>query len=169
MSLVQIENVSKVYTLGEQQVQALGDITLSVEEGEYLAIAGPSGSGKSTLLNLIGCIDTPSRGKILINGHDVGGRTANQLADLRARTIGFIFQTFNLLPVLTAAENVEYPLLQIKELSATGAEQSCQEISRHSRPGQIRAPSSERTQRRTAPASGDSPRFGDAAENNTCR
>jgi putative ABC transport system ATP-binding protein len=117
MSLVQIENVSKVYTLGEQHVQALGDVTLSVEEGEYLAIAGPSGSGKSTLLNLIGCIDTPSRGKIFINGHDVGGRTADQLADLRARTIGFIFQTFNLLPVLTAAENVEYPLLQIKELS----------------------------------------------------
>lgn len=119
MSLVQIENISKYYTLGQQQVQALGHITLSIEEGEFLAIAGPSGSGKSTLLNMIGCIDTPSRGKIAIDGHDISGRTPDQLADLRARTIGFIFQTFNLLPVLTAAENVEYPLLQIKELSAT--------------------------------------------------
>jgi len=114
-----MENVFKDYKLGQQQVQALSDITLTIEEGEFFAIAGPSGSGKSTLLNLIGCIDTPSRGKISINGHDVGGKTPDQLADLRARTIGFIFQTFNLMPVLTAAENVEYPLLRIKELSAT--------------------------------------------------
>ena len=78
----------------------------------FLAIAGPSGSGKTTLLNLIGCIDTPTRGKIYIDDRDVSGKTPNELADLRARTIGFIFQTFNLLPVLTAAENVEYPLLQ---------------------------------------------------------
>ena len=118
MSLVQVENVFKDYKLGQQQVQALSDITLTIEEGEFFAIAGPSGSGKSTLLNLIGCIDTPSRGKISINGHDIGGKTPDQLADLRARTIGFIFQTFNLMPVLTAAENVEYPLLRIKELSA---------------------------------------------------
>src|SRR5262249_54149673 len=76
-----------------------------------------SGSGKSTLLNLIGCIDTPSRGKILINGRDVSGETPDQLAHLRARTIGFIFQTFNLLPVLSARENVEYPLLRINELT----------------------------------------------------
>lgn len=120
MSVVRIENVFKDYTLGEQQVQALKDITLSIEDGAFLAIAGPSGSGKSTLLNLIGCIDTPSRGKIFINGQDVSGKTPDQLADMRARTIGFIFQTFNLFPVLTAAENVEYPLLQFKELS--GAE-----------------------------------------------
>lgn len=118
MSVVQIENVSKEYTLGEQQVRALRDITLSIDDGVFLAIAGPSGSGKSTILNLIGCIDTPSRGKILINGQDVSGQTPDQLADMRARTIGFIFQTFNLFPVLSAKENVEYPLLQIKELSA---------------------------------------------------
>jgi putative ABC transport system ATP-binding protein len=119
MSVVRIENVFKDYTLGEQQVQALIDITLSIEDGVFLAIAGPSGSGKSTILNLIGCIDTPTRGKIFVNGQDVSGRTPDQLADMRARTIGFIFQTFNLFPVLSAEENVEYPLLQLKELSAS--------------------------------------------------
>jgi len=118
MSVVRIENVFKNYTLGEQQVQALIDITLSIEDGVFLAIAGPSGSGKSTILNLIGCIDTPTRGRIFVNGQDVSGKTPDQLADMRARTIGFIFQTFNLFPVLSAAENVEYPLLQLKELSA---------------------------------------------------
>jgi putative ABC transport system ATP-binding protein len=117
MSVVQIENVFKDYQMGGQQVQALKNITLNIEDGVFLAIAGPSGSGKSTLLNMIGCIDTPSRGKIFINGQDVSSETPDQLADLRARTIGFIFQTFNLLPVLSAAENVEYPLMQIKELS----------------------------------------------------
>ena len=117
MSLVRVENVSKEYDLGEQRVHALRDVSLNIEAGVFLAIAGPSGSGKSTLLNLIGCIDTPSRGKILIDGQDVSGRTPDELAHLRARSIGFVFQTFNLLPVLTAAENVEYPLLQFRELS----------------------------------------------------
>lgn len=117
--VVQLEHVFKEYTLGEQQVQALDDVSLSIEDGAFTAIAGPSGSGKSTLLNLIGCIDTPSRGKIFIDGQDISGRTPDELSDLRARTIGFIFQTFNLFPVLSAEENVEYPLLQFKELSAT--------------------------------------------------
>jgi len=118
MRVVQIEDVSKQYTLGDQRVQALSGISLSIADGVFLAIAGPSGSGKSTLLNMIGCIDTPSGGRIYIDGQDVSGKSADQLADLRARTIGFIFQTFNLLPVLSAAENVEYPLLQLRELSA---------------------------------------------------
>ena len=117
MSLIRLENVSKQYRLGDQDVAALKDITLSVEKGVFLAIAGPSGSGKSTLLNLIGCIDTPSQGRVLIDGNDVSGKTPDELADLRARTIGFVFQTFNLLPVLSAEENVEYPLLQFRELS----------------------------------------------------
>lgn len=112
MSVVRVEHVSKDYLLGGQKVQALNDINLAIEPGVFMAIAGPSGSGKTTLLNLIGCIDTPSSGRIFINDQDVSGRTPDQLADLRARTIGFIFQTFNLLPVLSAAENVEYPLLQ---------------------------------------------------------
>lgn len=117
MAIVRVENVSKQYLLGEQVVQALRDVSLTIDPGVFLAIAGPSGSGKSTLLHLIGCIDTPSSGRVLIDGHDVSGRTPDQLADLRARTIGFIFQSFNLLPVLSAEENVEYPLLQFRELS----------------------------------------------------
>jgi putative ABC transport system ATP-binding protein len=117
MSLIRVENVSKKYRLGDQLVTALADVSLSIEEGVFLAIAGPSGSGKSTLLNLIGCIDTPTKGRIFIDGQDTSGKTTDELADLRARSIGFVFQTFNLLPVLSAEENVEYPLLQFKELS----------------------------------------------------
>src|SRR5690348_2096271 len=118
MTIVRLEHVFKDYILGEQKVQALKDISLNIEEGAFAAIAGPSGSGKSTLLNLIGCIDTPSGGKIFIDGRDTGGRTPDELADLRARSIGFIFQTFNLFPVLSAEENVEYPLLQLREIGA---------------------------------------------------
>jgi len=117
VSLILVENVSKSYRLGDQLVPALRDVSLSIDEGVFMAIAGPSGSGKSTLLNLIGCIDTPTSGRILIDGRDTSGRTPDELADLRARSIGFIFQTFNLLPVLSAEENVEYPLLQFAELS----------------------------------------------------
>ena len=117
MSLVRVEEVTKKYRLGDQTVVALHDITLAIEEGVFLAIAGPSGSGKTTLLNIIGCIDTPTRGKIFIDDKEVTGLSADALADLRARTTGFIFQTFNLFPVLTAAENVEYPLLQLPEVS----------------------------------------------------
>jgi putative ABC transport system ATP-binding protein len=117
MNVVRLEHVYKEYLLGEQKVQALKDITLAIESGVFLAIAGPSGSGKTTLLNLIGCIDTPSGGKIFIKDQDVSSRSSNELADLRAQSIGFIFQTFNLLPVLSAAENVEYPLLHRNDLS----------------------------------------------------
>lgn len=116
MSLVRIDGVTKTYQLGEQRVVALDNITLSFDEGVFLAIAGPSGSGKTTLLNIIGCIDTPTAGKVYLDDVDVTGRSADALADLRARTTGFIFQTFNLFPVLSAAENVEYPLLQLPEI-----------------------------------------------------
>lgn len=118
MNVVRIEHVSRDYQLGEQKVQALRDINLAIEAGVFLAIAGPSGSGKTTLLNLIGCIDLPSRGKVFIKGEDISSQTPNQLADLRARTIGFVFQTFNLFPVLSAQENVEYPLLHRSEVTA---------------------------------------------------
>jgi len=117
MNVVRLEHVYKEYLLGEQKVQALQDITLAIESGVFLAIAGPSGSGKTTLLNLIGCIDTPSGGKIFIKDQDVSSKSSNELADLRAQSIGFIFQTFNLLPVLSAAENVEYPLLHRNDIS----------------------------------------------------
>jgi putative ABC transport system ATP-binding protein len=118
MNVVQVENVVKEYQLGEQRVTALKRVSLAIEQGVFMAVAGPSGSGKTTLLNLIGCIDTPSEGRILIDGDDVAGHTPDELANLRNRTIGFIFQTFNLLPVLTAAENVEYPLLRRDDINA---------------------------------------------------
>ena len=114
MDSVRAESVSKEYVLGKQRVKALSNVNLTVGEGEFLAIAGPSGSGKSTLLNLIGCLDVPTSGKIFIRDQDVGGKTQDELADLRAATIGFIFQTFNLLPVLSAVENIEYPLLNAR-------------------------------------------------------
>jgi putative ABC transport system ATP-binding protein len=117
MELVRLEHVSKDYPLGAHRVQALTDVSFSVEAGVILAIAGPSGSGKSTLLNLIGHIDVPTSGRVIVAGHDITGKSPDTLAELRARTVGFIFQTFNLFPVLTAEENVEYPLLQMQELS----------------------------------------------------
>ncbi|MGD9600847.1 MAG: ABC transporter ATP-binding protein [Gammaproteobacteria bacterium] len=117
MAIVRVEHVDKVYSLDNQEVLALRDINMVVAEGRFLAIAGPSGSGKSTLLNLIGCIDTPTRGHVYIGNEDTSSKTPDELADLRARTLGFIFQTFNLLPVLSAWENVEYPMLQRKEFT----------------------------------------------------
>jgi putative ABC transport system ATP-binding protein len=115
--ILELQGVHKRYRLGDAMVDALRDISLSVSEGVFLAIAGPSGSGKSTLLNLIGLIDTPSEGTIRLDGREVSNETPDALAPLRARSIGFIFQTFNLLPVLTAYENVEYPLLQLTDIT----------------------------------------------------
>lgn len=112
--LVRVEDVSKEYAFGKQKLQALKNVSLAVQGSEFLAIAGPSGSGKSTLLNLIGCIDAPTSGGIYIGDQSTSDKTPDQLADLRAKKIGFIFQTFNLLPVLSAFENVEYPLLRFK-------------------------------------------------------
>ena len=117
MSVVRAENLFKGYMLGRQRIEALRGVNLIVKANEFLAIAGPSGSGKSTLLNLIGLIDTPTSGILEVNGQDVTDRNPDQLAELRSHTIGFVFQTFNLLPVLTASENVEYPLLLHKDLS----------------------------------------------------
>ena len=110
--IVRVENVCKDYKLGNQTVRALHDISMVVAPGRFLAIAGPSGSGKSTMLNMIGCIDTPTEGEIKIGDEIVSSKTPDQLASLRATTLGFVFQTFNLLPVLSAWENVEYPMLQ---------------------------------------------------------
>ena len=109
--VIALDGVSKSYRLGRILVPALEDVTLSIEEGVFLAIAGPSGSGKSTLLNLIGCIDKPDTGRIVIDGVDVTHTPLHRLSPLRLNTLGFIFQTFNLIPVLSAYENVEYPLL----------------------------------------------------------
>jgi putative ABC transport system ATP-binding protein len=110
-TVVKTHDLYKQYRMGKTTVEAIRGVSLTVSRGEFFAIAGPSGSGKTTLLNLIGCLDTPSSGEIEINGEPVGKLQAGARADLRARKIGFIFQTFNLIPVLTAYENVEYPLL----------------------------------------------------------
>ncbi len=115
-AIVEARAVGKEYALGKQTVTALFNVSLMINKGEFMALAGPSGSGKSTLLNLIGCIDTPTSGRILIEGQDISGKTPDELADLRLNTLGFVFQTFNLLPVLSAWENVEYPLLQQRDV-----------------------------------------------------
>ncbi len=109
--LIQVEAVSRRFPLDHSYVNALDNVNLRVAAGEFLAIAGPSGSGKSTLLNLIGCIDKPTSGRILIDGVDTSTLTSAPMTALRRRKIGFVFQTFNLIPVFTAAENVEFPLL----------------------------------------------------------
>jgi putative ABC transport system ATP-binding protein len=108
---VRVVDVTKEYDLGRTKVPALRGVSLSVDKGEFMAVAGPSGSGKSTLLNLVGCLDRPTSGRVLIGEQDVASLGDDALSDLRARTIGFIFQTFNLIPVLSALENVEFPLL----------------------------------------------------------
>lgn len=109
--IVTLENVRKVYHIGKTQVEALKDISFDIEENEFLCIAGPSGSGKTTLLNLIGCLDKPTRGEIEIEGERISLLSSKQLTLLRRNKIGFIFQNFNLIPVLTVYENVEYPFL----------------------------------------------------------
>jgi len=109
--VIKTRSLRKVYRLGKTMVTALDQINLDVQSGDFLAIAGPSGSGKTTLLNLIGCLDKPTSGNIELAGQDVSHLDADQLADIRNKRIGFIFQTFNLIPVLTAYENVEFPLL----------------------------------------------------------
>src|SRR3974390_3421120 len=110
-ALVNVEDVRRKCPLDHRDVTAVDHANLSVCTGEFLAISGPSGSGKSTLLNLIGCIDKPTSGRIRTEGTNTGALSAGQMTDLRRRKIGFVFQTFNLIPVFTAAENVEFPLL----------------------------------------------------------
>jgi len=111
MSVIQLENVTKIYTVGEVETRALDGVSLYIEDGEFTALVGPSGSGKTTMLQLMGCLDKPNRGSVKINGRDVTRFKPNQRADLRREMIGFIFQFFALVPVLTAYENVELPLL----------------------------------------------------------
>ncbi|NIO48039.1 MAG: ATP-binding cassette domain-containing protein [Candidatus Aminicenantes bacterium] len=111
MSIAKLENIHKVYHIGKIDFPALRGISFSIEEGEFLSIAGPSGSGKTTILNLLGCLDKPSQGKIFLEEKDITALPTSKLADVRRKNIGFVFQTFNLIPVLTAMENVEFPLI----------------------------------------------------------
>jgi putative ABC transport system ATP-binding protein len=111
MSLIRLQQISRRYQMGGETIHALREVTLQIEPGEYVAIMGPSGSGKSTLMNLIGCLDTPTSGSYHLNSIDVSGMDDNRLAEVRNREIGFVFQTFNLLPRSSALHNVELPLI----------------------------------------------------------
>lgn len=111
MKIIETREISKVYTMGNQTVNALQSISISIDRGEYVAFMGPSGSGKSTLMNIVGCLDTPSSGTYMLNDKRVSEMTENELADTRNKEIGFVFQTFNLLPRASALENVALPLI----------------------------------------------------------
>ncbi|HET7010248.1 MAG TPA: ABC transporter ATP-binding protein [Anaerolineales bacterium] len=117
MEVAKIDNVTRVYTVGKVETQALRGVSLTIESGEFTALVGPSGSGKTTLLQLIGCLDQPTTGRVFLNGQDVSRLNRDQRADMRRSTIGFVFQFFALIPTLTAYENIELPLL----LSGKGA------------------------------------------------
>ena len=111
MEIIQTTNISRRYVMGEEIIQALKDVTISVNRGEYVAFMGPSGSGKSTLMNIVGCLDTTTSGRYILNNQDVSEMTENELATVRNKEIGFVFQTFNLLPRQSSLENVALPLI----------------------------------------------------------
>lgn len=109
--IIEIKNIAREYKVGSQLVRALKDVSLDIERGEYVALMGPSGSGKSTLMNMLGCLDTPTKGSYTLNGQQVQLLVDNELAEIRNKEIGFVFQTFNLMPRYTALENVALPLI----------------------------------------------------------
>ncbi len=111
MALLELRNVSKIYHLGGEEIRALDDVTLDIEAGEFCSIIGPSGSGKSTLMHILGCLDSPSRGTIKLDGVEIQKASTSQLAQIRNRKIGFVFQFFNLLPKLNVVQNVELPMI----------------------------------------------------------
>src|SRR3954470_15742870 len=111
MALVELRNVSKIYSLGEEEIRALDDVSLDIDEGEFISIIGPSGSGKSTLMHILGCLDSPTSGTIQLDGTMIEGASSRELAGIRNRKIGFVFQFFNLLPKLNVVQNVELPMI----------------------------------------------------------
>jgi putative ABC transport system ATP-binding protein len=111
MALVELRNVSKIYRLGDEEIRALDDVSLDIGEGEFISIIGPSGSGKSTLMHILGCLDSPSKGTIRLDGTMIQDASARELAAIRNRKIGFVFQFFNLLPKLNVVQNVELPMI----------------------------------------------------------
>lgn len=111
MNIIETREIAKRYVMGSEVIEALKSITIAVQKGEYVAFMGPSGSGKSTLMNIIGCLDTPTSGSYILNGQDVSNMGENELAEVRNKEIGFVFQTFNLLPRQTSLENVALPLI----------------------------------------------------------
>src|SRR6187431_2410623 len=111
MALVELRNVSKIYHLGGEEIRALDDVNLDIEGGEFISIIGPSGSGKSTLMHILGCLDSPSKGSIKLDGTEISTASMKELARIRNRKIGFVFQFFNLLPKLNVLQNVELPMI----------------------------------------------------------
>src|SRR4051812_41256670 len=126
--VIDIENITKTYVMGEETVRALRGVSLQIRTNEYLAIMGPSGSGKSTLMNMLGCLDTPTSGRYEFNGRNVAEMNDDELAAIRNREIGFVFQTFNLLPRSTSLRNVELPLIYAGIDPATREEQAAQTL-----------------------------------------
>ncbi|MGE8243924.1 MAG: ABC transporter ATP-binding protein, partial [Sphingobacterium sp.] len=128
--LIEIKDIAREYQIGSETIHALSSVTLNINKGEFVALMGPSGSGKSTLMNILGCLDTPSRGEYILNGINVSDMSEDELAEVRNKEIGFVFQTFNLLPKSTALENVALPLIYAgynkatREEKATGALES---------------------------------------------
>jgi putative ABC transport system ATP-binding protein len=124
MALISIQELTKTYSLGENTVHALRGVSLDIDPREFVAITGPSGSGKSTMMHILGCLDRPTAGKFLLGGRDVSNLTRDELADIRNKQIGFVFQGFNLLPRTTALENVEVPLLYSRPVLAAAERRS---------------------------------------------
>ncbi len=162
-AIVSVRDAVKNYTLGNVVVPALRGVTLDVVAGDFISIAGPSGSGKTTLLNLIGCVDTPTSGVVEVAGKDTRQLSERELTDLRLHTIGFIFQSFNLVSVLTVFQNIELPLLLQRELSGPERKTRVLGAAREGRDPRLRQPPAERAVGRTAAARRDRAGARDAA------
>lgn len=126
-TIIELQDVWKIYRMGEFDVPALAGVNLTIRRGEAVAITGPSGCGKSTMLNMIGCLDMPTRGKVLLEGRDISEYKSNELARVRGKKIGFIFQTFNLYPTLTALENIQLPM-RIHEIPERDVEETSKNL-----------------------------------------
>ena len=157
--IIRIRDLTRHYVMGTETVQALRGVSLDIARNEYVAIMGPSGSGKSTMMNMIGCLDTPTGGEYWLNGQEVSQLTDDQLARVRNKEIGFVFQTFNLLPRATSLHNVELPLVYAG-VSAQGSPCARQRRARTRGPGQPHGPPPERAVGRPAPARRDRPGAG---------
>lgn len=126
--MIDAQNLKKVYKVGELDLTVIDDLSISIQKGEFVSLIGPSGSGKSTVLNMLGCLDTPTSGTLNINGENISNLDKTKLANFRGEHIGFIFQSFNLIPVLTVYENIEYPLIMIQDLSEQERKQRVEKL-----------------------------------------